>query len=205
MHDFKLDLTAPLNKGTVEKKTIPYWRLSYVNLGNFKHDQNLSYRNRILTLQKRFLRIVHGAHPISHSDPLFANSQALKIDDLFNQTIRVFAYQLIHEKLPSSMSSLFHKATHSHHTRGAPLNLHSKNSDSRSIKFTALQHWNPLPKTLKQLPSISSFKINSKKNLLAPYQNFSCQIRKCLSCQHTHTKPHPENIPAAHTHLSHSI
>ena len=178
---------------------LPHLQYCLINWGNFKNDRNISYRNRILTLQKRFLRIVHGAHPISHSDPLFAKSQALKIDDLFDQTIRVFAYQLMHEKLPPSISSLFHKATHDHHTRGAPLNLNSKNSDSRSIKFTALQHWNPLPKTIKQLPRISSFKTSSKKNLLAAYSNFSCQIKKCPSCPHSNTRPLPENIPAKHT------
>ena len=177
---------------------LPHLQYCLINWGNFKNDRNLSYRNRILTLQKRFLRIIHNAHPISHSDPLFASSQALKIDDLFNQTVRVFAYQLMHERLPASMSSLFHKVTHSHYTRGAPLNLHSKHSDSLSIKSTALTHWNPLPKTLKQLPSVSPFKANSKKDLLAPYSTISCQIRNCCSCQHT-SKPSSLNKQANHT------
>ena len=164
---------------------LPHLQYCLINWGNFKNDRNLSYRNRILTLQKRFLRIIHKAHPISHSDPLFTYSQALKIDDLFDQTVRIFAYQLMHEKLPLSMSTLFHKVTHSHHTRGAPLNLHSRHSDHRSIKSTALTHWNPLPKTLKQLPSVSSFKRHSKIDLLAPYSTFSCNIRNCPSCLKT--------------------
>ena len=175
---------------------LPHLQYCLINWGNFEYDRNLSYRNRILTTQKRFLRIVHNAHPLSHSDPLFANVCALKIDDLFRQSVRVFSYQLMHEKLPPSMTSLFHKATHTHHTRGAPLNLHSTHSDTRSIKFTALKHWNPLPKALKQMPSVSSFKNNSKKDLLSPYSAFTCQIRNCLSCQHTDTKPLSKDNPA---------
>ena len=175
---------------------LPHLQYCLINWGNFKDDRNLSYKNRIHILQKRFLRIIHNVHPLSHSDPLFANSQALKIDDLFEQQIRVFAYQLTHDKLPPSMSSLFNKPTHSHHTRGAPFNLHSSHSDNRSIKFTALKHWNPLPKTLKEMPSISSFKANSKKDLLTPYST-SCQVRNCRSCHPAHTKlsSRPENAP----------
>ena len=55
-----------------------------INWGNFKGDRNLGLRDRILTLQKRLVRIISGAHPISHADPLFAKFGVLKIDHLID-------------------------------------------------------------------------------------------------------------------------
>ena len=174
---------------------LPHLQYCLINWGNFKDDHNLSYRNRILTLQKRFLRIVTNSHPLSHADPLFATLKTLKIDDLFEQAVRVFSYQLSQNELPPRITTLFNKVTHTHQTRGAQLNLYSNRADHRSIKSTALRHWNPLPKALKQMPSISSFKTNSKKNLLLPYSNFTCSAHHCRSCSVATIQPTKNTDP----------
>ena len=112
----------------------------------------------------------------------FFNNNILKIDELFEQSIRVFSFKLHKNLLPREISSFFEKVDHSHNTRGARNNFFVTLSDKRSIKSIVPACWNSLPLQLKQCPSVASFKINSKNALLAPYESFSCHTRNCKSC-----------------------
>ena len=161
---------------------LPHLQYCLVNWGNFKEDRNLKYRDRILRLQKCFLRIIFGTHRLSHADPLFARARTLKIDDLFKQSIRCFSFKQTNNMLPVRMASLANKIDHSHNTRGSQSNLVINTSDHKSLRYTVPKHWNHLPTTLKQASTISSFKNNSKKDLLMPYSSFVCTSRNCHSC-----------------------
>ena len=163
---------------------LPHLQYCIINWGNFKEDRNLKLRDRILRLQKCFLRIIYGTHRLSHADPLFARAGTLKIDELFKQSIRCFSFKQTKQMLPSRMLSLATKINHSHHTRASNSNLVINCSDHRSLRYITPHHWNALPTSLKQLPSISSFKVNSKKDLLKPYSTFVCATRNCPSCPH---------------------
>ena len=132
--------------------------------------------------QKCLVRIVCGAPRISHADPLFAKMSALKIDDLYEQSVRMFSYKMYRGMLPGAINSLIGKADHGHLTRGARSNFFVGRSDGRSIRSIAPKFWNPLPQELKTLPSITSFKERSKMDLLAPYRAFVCNVRGCRSC-----------------------
>ena len=153
-----------------------------INWDNFKGDRNPGPRDRLLTLQKCLVRIVCGSPRISHADPLFAKLTSLKIDDLYEQSVRIFSYKLSRGMLPCAMANLICKADHGHLTRGARSNFFVGRSDDRSIKSIAPKYWNPLPQELKALPSIASFKERSKLDLLAPYEAFVCSVRGCGSC-----------------------
>ena len=161
---------------------LPHLQYCIINWGNFKHDSNVGMKNKLLTLQKCLVRIISNAHRISHADPLFFNNNILKIDELFEQSIRVFSFKLHKNLLPREISSFFEKVDHGHNTRGARNNFFVTLSDKRSIKSIVPSCWNSLPLQLKQCPSVASFKINSKNALLAPYESFSCHIRNCKSC-----------------------
>ena len=161
---------------------LPHLQYCLINWGNFKEDRNLKLRNRILRLQKCFHRIIYGAHRLSHADPLFARACSLKIDDLFKQSVRCFSFKQSKNMLPVRMASLSSKIDHSHCTRGSQSNFVVRTSDHKSLRYIAPTHWNSLPNDLKQLPTISTFKIQSKKNLLLPYSAFVCTTRNCRSC-----------------------
>ena len=162
---------------------LPHLQYCLINWGNFKDDRNLKLRDRILRLQKCYMRIIYGAHRLSHADPLFARANTLKIDDLYQQSIRCFSFKLANNKLPDRMASLVSKINHSHHTRGSQSNLALKCTNHHSISYIAPKVWNSLPSLLKQAPSIGSFKMHSKKDLLAPYSAFKCTVKNCCSCQ----------------------
>ena len=161
---------------------LPHLQYCLINWGNFKDDRNMKYRDRILRLQKCFLRIIYSENRLAHADPLFARMGTLKIDDLYKQSVRCFSFKLTKNMLPSRMSSLARRIDHNHCTRGSQTNLTIHSSNHRSLRFIGPNHWNSLPSTLKKLPSISSFKTNSKKDLLAPYSTFVCTIKNCKSC-----------------------
>ena len=162
---------------------LPHLQYCIINWGNFKHDSNVGLQNKLLTLQKCLVRIISGAHRISHADPLFFKLSILKIEDLYEQSIRMFSFKLQKKLIPQEIASMFSKIEHSHNTRGARNNFYVVHSDKRSMKSIAPACWNSIPTLLKQCPSIASFKNNSKKALLAPYASFSCNTRNCKSCQ----------------------
>ena len=141
---------------------LPHLQYCIINWGNFKHDSNIGLWNKLLTLQKCLVRIVNGAHRISHADPLFFNKSILKIDDLYEQSLRIFAYKLHNSLLPQEVQSMFPKCYHNHNTRGAKNNFFVVRSDKRSMKSIAPACWNTLPLQLKQCPSVLSFKNTSR-------------------------------------------
>ena len=161
---------------------LPHLQYCLVNWGNFKEDRNLKLRDRILRLQKCFLRIIYGAQRLSHADPLFAHARTLKIEDLFTQSIRSFSFKLTHNMLPVRMASMANRIDHSHNTRGSQSNLVIRTSDHKSLRYTVPKQWNSLPMDLKQTTTIGAFKNNSKKDLLAPYSAFVCTTKNCHSC-----------------------
>ena len=161
---------------------LPHLQYCLINWGNFKDDRNLRFRDRILRLQKCFLRMIYGEGRLSHADPLFAKTGALKIDDLFKQSVRCFSFKLAKNMLPARMASLANRIGHSHQTRGSQTNLAISSSNHRSLRYIAPTLWNSLPTALKELPTISTFKNNSKKELLEPYSKFVCTKKNCQSC-----------------------
>ena len=116
---------------------LPHLQYCLINWGNFKGDRNIGLRDWILTLQKSLVRIICGAGRISHADPLFAELAALKIDDLFAQSIRIFSYKLSKDMLPGAMISMVSSVGHNYSTRGAKSNFFVCHSDGKSIKSIA--------------------------------------------------------------------
>ena len=161
---------------------LPHLQYCLINWGNFKGDRNLGLRDRILALQKRLVRIICGTHRISHADPLFAQLGALKIDDLYTQSVRIISFKASRNQLPGGMTRFFDKVSHRYNTRGARSNLFVNRSDCRSIKSIAPSIWNASPLEMRQSPSIASFKGRSKVDLLSPYSTFVCNVRGCCSC-----------------------
>ena len=166
---------------------LPYLNYCLINWGNLAGDANLGLRDEILGLQKSLVRIISSSPYLSHADPLFADLGILKIDDLYQQTIRVFAYKAFHGHMPSVMCSLFNKVSdlYSHRTRGATDgNFFIFGRNLRSVRYLVPSAWNSLDKNLKSSESISSFKNASKDRLLDVYARFQCLDTNCFSCCH---------------------
>ena len=103
---------------------LPHLQYCLLNWGNFQGDGNARLRAGLVSLQKSLVRIIAASkNPIAHTDPLFANLAILKIGDLCKQRVRTFSLKLCRRLLPSGVSSLFDRVSHTHKTRGASGNL----------------------------------------------------------------------------------
>ena len=119
---------------------------------------------------------------MSHADPLFAQLRMLRVDDLYTQCVRIFSFKMSRNMLPAGVSLHINKVSHQYKTRGAINNLLVEHSDPKSIRYIASGIWNTLPLSLKQCPSIASFKEQSKGGFLASYASFVCSVPHCRSC-----------------------
>ena len=160
---------------------LPHLQYCLINWGNFQGDHNLGLRNGLLSLQKRLVRIICGSHRISHADPLFAELGTLKVDDLYTQAVRMFAFKAARGMLPGGMASMVSKVNHGYNTRRARSNFFIDRSDGRSLKSIAPRVWGFLSEEMRSLPSIATFKERSKGGLLAPYSLFACDVSGCRS------------------------
>ena len=161
---------------------LPHLQYCLINWGNFRTDSNCKLGKKLLTLQKCLVRIVNHAPGLSHADPLFYKQGSLKIEDLYEQSVRMFSYKLFKNALPQEIADIFPKNNHCHSTRSAKNNLFVNRSHPRSIKAIIPRCWNSLPPAMKLAPSLASFKSQSKASLLAPYSSFVCQLSQCPSC-----------------------
>ena len=162
---------------------LPHLQYCIINWGNFKGDGNLKLRDEILATQKSLMRIITGSPPRSHADPLFSQLGVLKVDDLFTQSVRMFAFKAYKNSLPIGMQELFDRisVSHNYNTRGAERNFFLR-GNPKSIKYLVPSHWNSLPVHLKDKSTVSSFKKGSKDEYLTRYSSFRCSVRNCYSC-----------------------
>ena len=129
------------------------------------------YSSKIHILQKKIVRIIDGAPPRTHSQPLFDKLKIMTIYQLYRYYIGVFMYKLYHKLLPSIFS--FFKLTsdvHSYPTRQNKsyyINYAPTVRSQKTIKITGPKLWNIILKKINIQNKISSYKVNLKKFLLS--------------------------------------
>ena len=75
---------------------------------------------RIAVIKKKAIRIIHGAHYLSHTDPLFKSLGILKFEDLCKIALMKFYYKLKNNQLPifySNAKFISHEDVHHYDTR----------------------------------------------------------------------------------------
>ena len=86
---------------------LPHLQYCLINWGNFSACSNIKFGKKILTLQKCLVRIIDGAPRLSHADPLFFSQNSLKIEDLYEQSVRMFAFKLFKNITPNEITNFF--------------------------------------------------------------------------------------------------
>ena len=132
--------------------------------------------NRLLTLQKRAVRVISKTGFCEHSGPLFANLNLLKFTDLYHLNLGKFMYKYINGALPACFNPCFTLTSniHSYNTRSAARkNLYVNYSRTSLFKNSAVQrgtlYWNSLDDSSKLSPTLSSFARKLKKSFLIAY------------------------------------
>lgn len=146
----------------------------YLNYCNFIWASNYPTRlQKLVTLQKRAIRLIEGAAYTASSRPIFASLKLLKINQIKDFQIADLFYCFEHNLLPDSFINYFSKASilHMHDTRGAssyrPIKART-NIRIFSVKSVGPHIWNSLPSQIQAAQNRRQFKRLMKEYLLDP-------------------------------------
>ena len=120
--------------------------------------------NKLLIVQKKAIRSVAGKPTNTHTAPLFASFEVLRLRDLFHHSCAIFMYQYINNYLPDSFENMFHPLTEPNRTNSFRL---ARPGNSFLEKFPDVllpKIWNSLDADIKATNSYSSFKKTLKKS-----------------------------------------
>ena len=128
--------------------------------------------------------LVAGKRGLFHGDPLFGKYGVLKIEDLYRQQLRVYAWQFWKGRLPQGQAVLLGRteSIHGHNTRAARAGLFLSAREHRSVGYRVPKEWATLSEQLRDFGTITGFKKRSKREFLSTYIAFECRERGCQVC-----------------------
>lgn len=127
-------------------------------------------KNRLDVLQRRMVRFIHSKESHFH-----VGSNDLRHLGWLTIPDRVKFFKLIQvEKAPPYLSQSFFPITqrHTHNTRRSSNDFFVSKDLNRSFSsfaFTAVEHWNGLPSSLKGIDSLHTFKSKLKESMFELY------------------------------------
>ena len=161
--------------------------LPHLNYGlNVWFNSPISVKTRLIKLQKRAIRIISGVSYNAHTDPLYADLNILKLEDMYNiKNYSLYLKLLKNECTPFIQSTLHHHNSHTYNTR-LPNHIYpnkvSHNLDKQQINYQ-------LYKTLQNIPTfIKNSKANTntikhilKSHYINQYKS-KCKVKGCYIC-----------------------
>ena len=131
-----------------------------------------TYKNKILILQKRALRLMFFGDYNSHAVPYFVSSSFLPLDLLYFKSVAILMHDISNSLTPTNISNLFASQSniHSYNTRSSSRGdyyvKHSRlDKQTKSFSRYGVKIWNSLPCEMRQM-SKNNFKINVHDTLL---------------------------------------
>ena len=119
------------------------------------------------------MRTVSNSHYRSHTGPIFAKYNVLRVTDMFALELGTFMYRNSMNKLPSAFNNYFTKRSdvHNYPTRhGNHLNVpKNKTFSDHSVRTSGPQLWNSLENSLKNSKSVKHFRNQFKQKLISSY------------------------------------
>ena len=129
---------------------------------------------RLITLQKRVVRIMSRTAFDAHTEPLFKNLRILNLKDIYKLQIGKFMYQCKSGLLPDSFNDMFFvtRQVHSYGTRSSELFYLPQcrttcNIRKFSISFQGPNFYNSLSPEIQNVTSTASFCSKLKAFLLS--------------------------------------
>ncbi len=142
---------------------------------------------QVFKLQKKSIRIIHSKPYNSHTEPLFKQSEILKIHHQYILNVSMFMYQLKHDNLPKSFDILeYFRNRDQPHTRQIELAHYTRARTTYTSLLPLHQFpkiWNELGASLHDSRSLGSFKKKVKISSLNKYAAYvHCNNRMCKQC-----------------------
>ena len=130
---------------------------------------------RLVSLQKRVIRIISKSTFDSNSDPIFKELELLKLNDVRQLELGKLMFSFNRSLLPSKFNNYFslNKQVHSYATRYARNDFHlpfcRTNLRKFSVSFQGPTFYNSLNNDIKESNSLHSFRAKLKKNIYINY------------------------------------
>ena len=153
---------------------------SIIWLNNINKTQVKMLKN----IQKKAIRIIHGARYNEHTDELFQKSRITKVENIFELQSLILTFNYQQRKLPDRILELFDKSLQNYNIQTRYLtncSLKPNNElKSGNLMFEILNNWNNSPKSLRDEQNLKTF-----KKILRDNQNQfkKCDIKNCNSCR----------------------
>ena len=153
---------------------------SIIWLNNINKTQVKMLKN----IQKKAIRIIHGARYNEHTDELFQKSRITKVENIFELQSLILTFNYQQRKLPDRILELFDKSLQNYNIQTRYLTNRSlkPNNELKSgnLMFEILNNWNNSPKSLRDEQNLKTF-----KKILRDNQNQfkKCDIKNCNSCR----------------------
>ena len=150
------------NTGTLVQlyNALIYPYLTYcINIWGATYQTHLQ---KLITLQKKVVRIIYGAKPRSHSLPLFKTLGVLQLHEVFIYNVGLFMYKFTRNMLPpifemfTRVSDVHQRPTRQSELLYIPL-CHTKRSQM-TIRYTGPSLWNQIVALFDVNCSIGTFK-----------------------------------------------
>ena len=126
--------------------------------------------NRILKLQKRAARLILDMDPLSPSEPLFKQLGWMRVDDRIKYHKYLLVYKSLRKEAPSYLTDKFNYISQDN-----PYSLRNVVNGNlqtpkpktelfkKSFAYSGSVLWNNLPTSIRNIPTLGSFKENMKK------------------------------------------
>ena len=155
----------------------------------------------LMNLQKKIIRIISGAHFLSHTERLFKKEKILKISDTYKLNCLKLYFKFENSQLPANIESLFvkplideHRYPTSNRLARETYRLRERFATSENAK--SLISYN-LPKVVNSMPnlivdkvfthSFESYKKYASNYFLNNYSDENCVDPNCYSCNFIQT------------------
>ena len=126
----------------------------------------------LVVLQKKAIRLVHKASFLEHTNPLFLESKALKLPDLYTFKVAQIMYRAKSHTLPGHIQNLFVDRDIKYDLRGNRIfrkNYARTDLKCKCISFHGLKIWDSIPATIRESGSLLTFKAKFKSMVLNDY------------------------------------
>ena len=153
-----------------------YYSLIYPYLTYFIQVWGATYQShlsKMMILQKKIVRIIHGVPPRTHTEPLILVLNVLKVSDLYRYNIALFMYKLNNSMLPDIFPMFVHNyEIHNYETRQLKqfhiLMCHT-NITKMAIKYQGTLIWNDISSKVEVNCSVGTFKKRAKTYFAGVY------------------------------------
>jgi hypothetical protein len=159
---------------------------SHLSYGCQIWGQTLNNTSKLVTAQKKAMRIVNFSASQDHSNPIFKELNVLKIQDIIKLNNILLAHKVLNSNVPSNLLNFLSRSSSSHSHNTTFSNIGSvclptikTNAGRNSIRYQCAKSWNAILKDLKN-PNHNLLAISNIRNDKQWIQNLKAGSLKTM-------------------------